>query len=350
MKKTELRRKQVLMHLVEDYIQNVEPIPSQMISDKYITDISPATIRIDLSKLEKESLIFQQHTSGGRIPTIKGYRQYIKNITPQIENVGYDKVDILRNLLIKYYKDTPLALHYIMQLLAKETDQLSFVAEPEISHGSLKKLDVFKISEDKLLFVISLDSGLDKTVILKCDYNISEQQLRALVRYVNEEFAGLRIFDIQDRFLDKISEDLSEENKLLKAFLDELQNAFSEISSFFIHFDGNISFLEQPEFDDKSSILSFLGFMQRQDHLIKIMQKNESDKKFNVLMGEELGQPSLSNYSLIFSKYELFGVPGYLGALGPIRMDYKKNIPIIRNIAEVITNTTRKGMVVPENG
>ena len=108
--------------------------------------------------------------------------------------------------------------------------------------------------------------------------------------------------------------------------------------------------MEQPEFDDKSSILSFLGFMQRQDHLIKIMQKNESDKKFNVLMGEELGQPSLSNYSLIFSKYELFGVPGYLGALGPIRMDYKKNIPIIRNIAEVITNTTRKGMVVPENG
>ena len=34
-------------------------------------------------------------------------------------------MDLLRNLLIRHYKDTPLALHYIMKLLAKETDQLS---------------------------------------------------------------------------------------------------------------------------------------------------------------------------------------------------------------------------------
>lgn len=349
MKKTESRRKKVLRCLVEEYIRKVEPISSKVISEEYITDSSSATIRIDLNKLEKENFIYQQHTSGGRIPTIEGYRNYVRLIKKEIENSDYDKTETLRQLLIKYYKDTPLALHYIMQILAKETDQLSFVAEPEISYGTLNKLDVFKISDNKLLFVVSLDSGLDKTVIFKCDYTFSQQQLKAIVRYVNDKFAGSRIYDIQNKYLEETSDHISDENKLLRMFLDEFQNALTEISSYYIHFDGNISFLEQPEFDVKTSILNFLGFIQRQDHLIKLMQKYEQKAKYHILMGEELGQPELSDYSLIFAKYELFGVPGYLGILGPVRMDYKNNIPIISNIADVITKTTKKGMVVIKN-
>ncbi|MCD4795806.1 MAG: heat-inducible transcriptional repressor HrcA [Candidatus Cloacimonetes bacterium] len=349
MKKNEMRQEKVLVYLVEEYIHSKEPVSSKLICEKYIKDASPATIRIDLNKMEKNGLIYQPHTSAGRIPSIQGYRKYIEMISPSIEKTVYEKSEILREILVKHYKNTPLSLHYIMQLLARETDQLSFVAEPEVSNGYLEKLDVFKISQDKLLFVVSLDSGLDKTVILKCDHSITEQQLKAIVRYANDEFVGHRIYDIQNRYLEETSDKISEENKLLKLFLEELQNAFTEISSYFIHFDGNISFLEQPEFNDKSSILTFLGFIQRQDHLINLMQKYEREKSWTILMGEDLGQPELMNYALIFSRYEIFGIPGYLGVLGPIRMDYKKNIPIIKNIAGIITDTTKKGMVVPKN-
>jgi transcriptional regulator of heat shock response len=166
---------------------------------------------------------------------------------------------------------------------------------------------------------------------------------------MNEELVGLQIYDIQNKILDEIAEKITEENTILKLFIQELQNALSEISNYFIHFDGNISFLEQPEFNEKSSILTFLGFIQRQDHLIGLMQKSEEEKQWQVLMGEDLGQPELTSYSLIFAKYEIFGIPGYLGVLGPVRMNYKKNIPIIRDIAQTITNTTKKGMVVPKN-
>jgi heat-inducible transcriptional repressor len=327
----------------------MEPVSSKLITEKYISNASPATIRIDLNKLEKENLIFQPHTSAGRKPTITGYRSYLKMLDPILHTIKYEKAEILRNILIKYYKDTPLALHYIMQFLASETDQLSFVAEPEVSYGYLDKLDVFKISENKLLFVVSLDSGLDKTVILKCDYGITEQQLRAIVRYANEEFVGHRIYDIQNKYLEETSEKISEENKVLKLFLDELEKAISQISSYFIHFDGNISFLEQPEFDNKKSILTFLGFIQRQDHLVNLMQQKDGKEPYHVLMGEDLGLVELSDYSLIYAKYEIFGIPGYLGVLGPVRMNYKRNIPIVRDIAEMITKTTKKGMVVPKH-
>jgi heat-inducible transcriptional repressor len=345
MKKSEIRREKVLKCLVDEYVKSVEPVSSGLISEKYVPDSSSATIRIDLAKLEEENLIYQAHTSAGRVPTIKGYRKYLKLIEKQIVDYSFAKGDFLRSLLIKNYKDTPLALHYIMQLLAKETDQLSFVAEPEISFGYLEKLDVFKIGNQKLIFVISLDSGLDKTVILKCDYEISEQQLKAIVRYINDKLAGQRIYDIQNNILDDLLENQSAENVVLKQFLEELQNALTEISSYFIHFDGNISFLEQPEFNDKSSILTFLGFIQRQDHLVNLLQKTSSDKSTTILMGEELGQPELANCSLIFAKYEIFGVPGYLGVLGPNRMNYRQNIATIRDVAKIITETTKKGVL-----
>lgn len=347
MKKNEIRELKVLNHLVEEYIATNEPVSSRLLCEKYLPDVSPATIRIDLHKLEQKRKIFQPHTSAGRIPTLSGYRDYLSSIEKELTGFPYHKEEVLRRLLITHYKDTVTALHYIMQILAKETDQLSFIAEPEIAYGILENLEVFKIGSKKLLFVVSLDSGLDKTVIINCDYEISEQQLRALVRYVNESLSGLRIHDIQHKYIEEMTDKMSEVNLIFSRFLQEFQRALSEMSGYYVHFEASVSFLKQPEFDSKEEILSFLGLTQRQDLLVNMMHRKQSDKPFQVLLGEELGRKEWFNYVLVFSRYELFGIPGYLGILAPVRMNYNKNIPIISDMAKIITDVTKKGMIVP---
>jgi len=303
-------------------------------------------LRLDLLKLEKMNLISQPHTSAGRIPTIKGYREYLRLIEPEIEKIRYEGMDLLREILVHNYKDTPRALYYIMENLAKETDQLSFVAEPEVSSGYLAKLDVFSIGENKLIFVMSLDSGLDKTVILKCDNELTEAQLKKLVRYLNDELAGLQIYDIANRVLVEMQENA--DNGMISWFLAELHKAFMEISDFFIHYDGSINFLEQKEFNDKENILKFMSLLQRQDFLLNTMRKHQSDKEVNIVLGEDLAKGSWLDFALIYAKYEVFGIPGYLGVLAPVRTEYRKLIPLIRDVANTITNTTRRGMVVPQ--
>lgn len=218
MKKNQLRLNETLSALVDEYITSSEPVSSRILNERYLSEVSSATLRLDLMKLEEMNLISQPHTSAGRIPTISGYRAYLKHIEPSHEQVSYPRMDNLRELLIHNYKDTPRALHYIMQVLAKETDQLSFVAEPEVSSGYLAKLDVFPIGDRKFIFVMSLDSGLDKTVIMKCDNDLTEQQLRKLVRYLNDELVGLRIYDIANRVLLEMKEHV--ENTLVGQFLD----------------------------------------------------------------------------------------------------------------------------------
>ncbi|HPV00307.1 MAG TPA: heat-inducible transcriptional repressor HrcA [Candidatus Cloacimonas acidaminovorans] len=346
MKKNQLRLNETLKALVDEYIMSCEPVSSRILNEKYLRNVSSATLRLDLLKLEKMNLISQPHTSAGRIPTIKGYREYLRLIEPEIEKIRYEGMDLLREILVHNYKDTPRALYYIMENLAKETDQLSFVAEPEVSSGYLAKLDVFSIGENKLIFVMSLDSGLDKTVILKCDNELTEAQLKKLVRYLNDELAGLQIYDIANRVLVEMQENA--DNGMISWFLAELHKAFMEISDFFIHYDGSINFLEQKEFNDKENILKFMSLLQRQDFLLNTMRKHQSDKEVNVVLGEDLAKGSWLDFALIYAKYEVFGIPGYLGVLAPVRTEYRKLIPLIRDVANTITNTTKRGMVVPQ--
>lgn len=346
MKKNQLRLNETLKALVDEYIMSCEPVSSRILNEKYLRNVSSATLRLDLLKLEKMNLISQPHTSAGRIPTIKGYREYLRLIEPEVEKIRYEGMDLLREILVHNYKDTPRALYYIMENLAKETDQLSFVAEPEVSSGYLAKLDVFSIGENKLIFVMSLDSGLDKTVILKCDNELTEAQLKKLVRYLNDELAGLQIYDIANRVLVEMQENA--DNGMISWFLAELHKAFMEISDFFIHYDGSINFLEQKEFNDKENILKFMSLLQRQDFLLNTMRKHQSDKEVNIVLGEDLAKGSWLDFALIYAKYEVFGIPGYLGVLAPVRTEYRKLIPLIRDVANTITNTTRRGMVVPQ--
>ncbi len=348
MKKNQLRLNDTLRALVDEFIGTNEPVSSRVLNEKYLRQVSSATLRLDLFKLEQLNLIYQPHTSAGRIPTTKGYRSYLGLIEDAHEKVRYERMEILRDLLIHNYKDTPRALHYIMQMLAKETDQLSFVAEPEVSNGYLAKLDVFPIGDRKWLFLMSLDSGLDKTVILKCEYDISETQLRKLVRYLNDELVGLRIYDIANKVLAEMRENMHQDNALVSMFLRELHKAFIEISDFFIHYDGSIKFLEQPEFDSKHTILNFMNLIQRQDHLLNLMRSRVTGKQVNILLGEDLDNEDWHNFVVIYGRYEVFGIPGYLGVIAPIRTDYRKLIPLIRDITDTITITTRRGMIVPK--
>lgn len=346
MKKNQLRLNETLCALVDEYILTNEAVSSRILNEKYLTQVSPATLRIDLFKLEEMNLIQQPHTSAGRIPTIHGYRHYLKSIESEHKQTTFGDMDFLRELLIRHYKDTPRALHFIMQLLARETDQLSFVAEPEVSSGYLSKLEVFRIEPNKFLFVMSLDSGLDKTVIMKCDYDITEVQLKKLVRYLNDELVGLRIYDIANKYLVEMRENIEHDSPLLKQFLKELHEAFIEISGFYIHFDGSIKFLEQPEFNTKSEVLNFMHLIQRQDKILNLMRQFEQPDSVSVIMGEQLLEPGWQQFAIIFTRYEIYEIPGFLGIVAPVRAEYRKLIPLIRDVAKTITITTKRGMMV----
>lgn len=78
---TDERKNQILRAIVKHFIETAHPVGSQTILISYKFNVSPATIRNDMAALEREGMIYQPHTSAGRIPTSKGYREFVDKMT-----------------------------------------------------------------------------------------------------------------------------------------------------------------------------------------------------------------------------------------------------------------------------
>lgn len=73
------RQKQILCAIIEQYAEVASPVGSSLLAKLF--DVSSATLRAEMAELERLGYIMQPHTSAGRVPTDKGYRFYVNNLS-----------------------------------------------------------------------------------------------------------------------------------------------------------------------------------------------------------------------------------------------------------------------------
>lgn len=110
------RTKLILETSIEDFINTGRLITSNYLFKKYDFGIRSAMIRRELNNLDSAGYLIQVHPSGGRVPTNKGYRFFVKSLRegslePEIlreegrrfvEGMLARKVEILAELLAGY--------------------------------------------------------------------------------------------------------------------------------------------------------------------------------------------------------------------------------------------------------
>ena len=73
------RQEKILAQIIEEYAETASPVGSVMMAKLF--NVSPATVRAEMARLEAMGLIAQPHTSAGRVPTDAGYRYYVNHMT-----------------------------------------------------------------------------------------------------------------------------------------------------------------------------------------------------------------------------------------------------------------------------
>lgn len=73
------RQREILHAIVEQYAEVASPVGSSLLAKLF--NVSSATIRAEMAELEREGYIAQPHTSAGRVPTDKGYRLYVNELS-----------------------------------------------------------------------------------------------------------------------------------------------------------------------------------------------------------------------------------------------------------------------------
>jgi len=76
----DIRRENLLNDIIEIYLDTAQPIGSKYLAHERKYNVSSATIRNEMARLEEEGYIYQPHTSAGRIPTVDGLEYYIQNL------------------------------------------------------------------------------------------------------------------------------------------------------------------------------------------------------------------------------------------------------------------------------
>ncbi len=123
----ESRRRAVLAAAINLYIHDAQPVASEDIADNF--DLSSATIRNIFSELEEHGLLAHPYTSGGRIPTEKGYRYYVDFLLSQMDLLDEEKRRIVREFKkeIRKLEDALEETSEVISAITRYTGIVSFI-------------------------------------------------------------------------------------------------------------------------------------------------------------------------------------------------------------------------------
>ncbi|MBI2019308.1 hypothetical protein HYS95_01395 [Candidatus Daviesbacteria bacterium] len=124
------RQRALLKAIVEEYIEAAEPVGSEVIERKHNLGVSPATIRIEMSRLTDMGYLRQPHTSAGRAPTSMGMKFYITELMKEKSLPVTAEVSIKEKLMSQRYKQEKL-LKEAVTALAQRLDVLGLAIDDE---------------------------------------------------------------------------------------------------------------------------------------------------------------------------------------------------------------------------
>lgn len=102
-------------------------------------------------------------------------------------------------------------------------------------------------------------------------------------------------------------------------------------------FLGMSNVLRQPEFLENSIRASeVIEVLERSDNFVNTLASLEINNQIRTFIGEENILSQIQSCSIIVTKYEKDGFTGYLGILGPKRMNYAYNIVLLEEVKKLL--------------
>jgi heat-inducible transcriptional repressor len=301
-----------------------------------------------MSDLEQSGYINHPHTSAGRMPTDKGYRFYVDSLM-NIKKLGKPEIGMINKTFKIDLTDTEEILNLTSSLLSSITKQLACVIYPKLDTGILEKLQIVSLSSTRILVVISIKSGLVKTITLELKSDIKPTQIVSIENMLNEKLAGLTLSEIRSTFKERFK-DIHEDHKpIIRLFIDSVDKIFKDVKqNEKMYLTGAKNVIKQPEFENPQRFQSVIELIEDQDIIVHILEKGieaAQDQVF-ISIGSENMDRKLEDYSFISKDYKVGDISGTLGIVGPKRMEYSRVVAIVDYIAkmltEVLTNSTSK--------
>ncbi len=340
------REQKVLWATVNHYIATAEPVGSKVLVEEYNFDISAATIRNVMGMLDKSGLLYQPHTSAGRIPSNSGYRVYVDDL---LSPPSSDLSSQMQQQLSQYAHLTEncsleMLLRSVAHILATLSGCIALVTAPNMQAARIRHLQLVAIDARKVMIVAVSDTYHTASVLvdLPSDTEVSslEAELQVLNNFLNAHLHDRAWCDLSDFNWHELDWQFRQYATLLEQPLRELTRACNPPALGQIFISGLTELLRQPEFTQLSQVKAIVQLLEEnQAELFPLIfeQTASSDRRrVKVKIGSEIALEPIQNCTLISCTYDNNDdVPvGSVSVLGPTRLAYERAIASVRVVAD----------------
>jgi len=336
------KSEEVLESIIIKFVSSGMPVGSKAISRKDKAGYSSATIRNIMAELERRGLVFQPHTSAGRVPTDMGYRFYVDSLMRSRE-LSTKEEQHINTSLDSIAGNMEDLMEAASNLLSNFSENVGMVLHPKFSKTKFKDVRFIKLSHLRILVILVSQGGFVFNKLIMVEEEIPQLELDRIANYLVEQFSGLTLMAVKKRLVRMLSQEKALYKELLKGIIFITDKRLSEeTSADALYFSGTSKLLGHPEFYDLKRTRELLKAIEDKEMLVKILTKCLGDERVRVIIGSENTCEGLRDLSLITSNYKFGSIPlGLVGILGPTRMDYAKGISLVnyisRSLSKVIT-------------
>lgn len=333
------RQERILLAVVKEYITTAQPVGSGILFKKYSLNISPATIRNEMTLLEELGYIKQLHISSGRIPQDKAYRLYVDKllssriiISKELKDISktyFEGVDRIEDLIEK-----------TCGFLSEVTSYTSLVLAPQLRRSLLKYLRIITIDSHSLLLIMLTNTGKVINRRINFSYHIDDLDLNKLTNLLNDKLKDIPISSFCDLsvagFLDKPHQEVLED---IKKNIDDL----IELEDNKVFHEDAFYLTNIPEFNDLIKIKKLIGLLKEERLITEVLGETLEGQGLRAYIGYENKPDIMKDFSIIATTYEFSGkVIGGLGIIGPTRMPYEEIISTVSYIAYTFSNKLKE--------
>jgi heat-inducible transcriptional repressor len=295
-----------------------------------------------MSDLEERGYLGHPHTSAGRVPTDYGYRVYVDELM-NVQPLTRREQRLLADRVARARADLEELVRESARLLGQLSNLLGVVLSPRFSSAVLRRLDILPVASDKAMFVITVESGLVKTLVLEVETELKEENVRAVATLLNERLAGLTFEEIRSTFGVRVKGIGDGDTDLIKFVLERAALIFSDLPHHKrLSYSGAEYIVLQPEFSAPEAVRHMISVLESGDAVVSVMEDPRGRSEIGevtVRIGHENPTKDLVDFSVVTTQYSVGNVSGSVGVIGPTRMNYSRVVGLVNDVARTLNHT-----------
>ena len=336
------RERRVLEAVIQSYVETAQPAGSNAIARRFGLGVSPATIRNTMSDLEEKGLLYHPHTSAGRVPTDVAYRVYVNSLIPH-SAVNLRDREQLSAQIAAGGSAVDGIIRRAAQSLGVITQELGIALGPRLDASVLERLDLVRLSSERLLLALTLAGGTVRTIFVEAKGEVADSAIAEVTRLLNERIGGLTLRQIRTSVGERLrdSDTTRDAAELLNVFIEEGDQLFDSAmqGSDDTVLLGKPSLLaEQPEFASADNMRKLVALTETNEHLADLLRSRSDTPGITITIGNEHEDPKLENFTIVTAQYRSGAVTGVIGVIGPTRMPYDKVISLVTHTSRLLTD------------